>query len=205
MFFTQQETGRDTSLPAHIGIRPGEIGKWMSSHRKWVDMPIEDIPAYDVKWWMWWNLLQPIERRSLDNTTNIPPTYDMDWTCLRKAGNNGLLLVLVALRWWGKASDANIDWQKAAADFRQTLFCMLDGFRGQIAREAGAKPQKGLGKKRKVAADTDSVPDTVGMSTRASTVLQMSQTVNDGRDGKRKRKSKDGKVPVTQMKRSRGK
>lgn len=142
-------------------------------------MSISDVPAYAIAWWAWWNVLQPSERLAPDRVTNLPPTYDMDWACLRKAGNNGLLLVVMALRWWGKASDASVDWREAASDFRQTLFCMLDGFRGQIAREAEGRPQRGSRRKKKSVANTDSVLVTTGTSTRASTLA-----VNEG---KRKR------------------
>ncbi|KZP06502.1 hypothetical protein FIBSPDRAFT_902743 [Athelia psychrophila] len=136
------ETHRDVSFPPHINIRPQEIGKWMTSHRKWADMLISDVPAYAVTWWAWWNVLQPSEWVSPDGMTSLPPMYDMDWACLRKAGNNGLLLVVVALRWWGKASNASADWRKAAADFRQTLFWLLEKLKDRCRRPRGGRRRR---------------------------------------------------------------
>lgn len=52
-------------------------------------------------------------------------TYSMDWAPLRQPGDS-LVLVLVALRWWGVQSRASPQWQEAVADMSSAIFCMTD-------------------------------------------------------------------------------
>lgn len=57
----------------------------------------------------------------------IPPTYLMSWEDIRKPGKHGLILVILALRWWGVASSASDEWKKAVDDVSSAVFCMTDG------------------------------------------------------------------------------
>ncbi|KZP13323.1 hypothetical protein FIBSPDRAFT_960610 [Athelia psychrophila] len=51
----------------------------------------------------------------------------MSWEDIRKPGKHGLILVILALRWWGVASSASDEWKKAVDDVSSAVFCMTDG------------------------------------------------------------------------------
>lgn len=97
---------------------------WMKRSRQWADQELKDVARFATQYRMWWKALQPRERSESNNITLPAPTPTMDWTCLRKPGMNGLLLVAVALRWWGKASHTDADWCAAAQDFYLALQCI---------------------------------------------------------------------------------
>jgi hypothetical protein len=52
------------------------------------------------------------------------PTVDMDWTKLRVPGQNGFLLVMVSLTWWGMFSGHSDEWRLAMTDVTVALTCM---------------------------------------------------------------------------------
>ncbi|KZP24364.1 hypothetical protein FIBSPDRAFT_664539, partial [Athelia psychrophila] len=83
-----------------VDIRPAEVAVWMRAHRKWVDMEITNIDLFEARWWAWWKALQPPERADSTSSMMPVPTNDMNWESLQKPGVNGLLLIVVALRWW---------------------------------------------------------------------------------------------------------
>lgn len=107
--------------------------------RKWADLPIQDIEAFAIAWSAWWVALQPTERLRPHGRLR-PPSYDADWTCLRKPGANGIQLLLVTLRWWGKASNASPAWRMAVADFAATLRCVTDSVPGMHPQIDGIVP-----------------------------------------------------------------
>lgn len=112
-----------------VNIRPPQIGQWLGMKRKWVDIPIPDVEAFAAVWSAWWAALQPTERVQPDGRL-LPPSYDTDWACLRKPGANGIQLLIVTLRWWGKVSNASPVWRMAVADVAATLHCVTDGIPG---------------------------------------------------------------------------
>lgn len=70
--------------------------------------------------------MQPHARIVPGTSTLAESTYLMDWTPLRRPGDNGLMLVLMTLRWWGVQSQASQEWQDAVADVTSAIFCMTD-------------------------------------------------------------------------------
>lgn len=50
----------------------------------------------------------------------------MNWDSLQKPGRNGLLLVMMALVWWGKASANCRGWKTAVIDISTVVCCMID-------------------------------------------------------------------------------
>jgi len=48
----------------------------------------------------------------------------MDWAKVQKPGKNGFLLIMLALVWWGAASNRDGEWLKAVADVKSVLRCM---------------------------------------------------------------------------------
>lgn len=50
----------------------------------------------------------------------------MNWGDLRKEGRNGLLLIMMALTWWGKASETDMEWLQAVNEVSAAVSCMID-------------------------------------------------------------------------------
>lgn len=115
------------NYPPMTNIRPAEVRSWMKNHRKWADEPIKDLGVFTTAWWAWWSALQPPTRFKTGNCGMMPSTYTMEWGSLRKSGKNGLLLIILTLRWWGVESRASKEWQKAVDDVSSAVFCMVDG------------------------------------------------------------------------------
>lgn len=115
-------------------IRPTEISMWMKNHRRWTDIPIKDVNVFSKAWWVWWTSLQP-ETRISDDGTMAAPSVGMDWTNLRKPGKNGLLLIMLALSWWGSASGNDNCWKSAVAEVCAVICCF--GTRDQASTSGG--------------------------------------------------------------------
>lgn len=77
--------------------------------------------------------MQPPMRVTAGTSALAESTFSMDWTPLRQPGENGLVLVLMTLRWWGVQSQASSEWQEALADVSSAVFCMIDEDSGDIA------------------------------------------------------------------------
>lgn len=110
----------------------------MKASKGWADRDII-LEDYGVVWWKWWSALQPPSRFEQARPSMLPPTYLMDWQSIRKPGTNGLILVIMSLRWWGVASTASSDWQKAVADVSSAIFCMADGIVQTNDQSAGKR------------------------------------------------------------------
>lgn len=111
-------------------VRPKEVLHWQQSGRPLDDAVIACMPVFSTMWWAWWSLMQPPARIAHGTSTLGESTFSMDWTCLRQPGENGLMLVLMALRWWGVQSNASREWQEAVADASSAIFCMTDSDEG---------------------------------------------------------------------------
>lgn len=107
-------------------FRPKEIAQWTRASRPLVDSDILVPEDFAVTWWKWWSRLQPPSRSEAGRPDMLSPTYLMKWDSIRKPGKNGLILVIVALRWWGVASSASEEWRKAVDDVSSAVFCMAD-------------------------------------------------------------------------------
>ena len=98
----------------------------MKNRRPWKDVEIEDMEHFGRQWWAWWISLQPNSRICNKDTYDTSlPSLEMDWTLLKKPGKNGMLLIMLALVWWGKAVDRDNGWLKAVADVTVVLPCIL--------------------------------------------------------------------------------
>jgi hypothetical protein len=83
------------------GLRPVELARWVSS-RKWDSDPvIDDVANYASRWLVWWLAMQPACRKGKDLDWPTPLVDDMrrDMAVLKKAGANGLVVLLVGLKW----------------------------------------------------------------------------------------------------------
>lgn len=114
-------------------VRPRQVGEWITAHRRFADVVIDNVSAFRADWWAWWTSIQPQDRC---RSPMLPPTNTMDWVPLRKCGKDGIILFIYALRWWGVTSLADADWQAAALDAKQVLACLLAGYTNPISSGA---------------------------------------------------------------------
>lgn len=86
---------------------------------------INNLDVFKTRWWAWWKELQPSERDVGGELKRIDE--GLDWTTLAKPGDNGFLLVLYGLVWWGAhvhapVGEGNIiDWSRAVEDVKWAL------------------------------------------------------------------------------------
>lgn len=94
----------------------------MKNQRPWKDVEIDE-KVFSQQWWVWWASLQPTAWIYNENNASFP-TPEMDWSHLKKPGKNGFFLIMLALVWWGKASNRDEGWVKAVVDVTIVLHCM---------------------------------------------------------------------------------
>ncbi|KAI0739829.1 hypothetical protein C8Q80DRAFT_1222092 [Daedaleopsis nitida] len=75
---------------------------------------IADEATFAERWWKWWGGLQPAWR-SWDSQGRPTIGGEGDWECLKKPGQNGMLIALLAPTWWrGITTDATRgSWEEA--------------------------------------------------------------------------------------------
>ncbi|KAI0039759.1 hypothetical protein FA95DRAFT_1458304, partial [Auriscalpium vulgare] len=112
----EQAAGEDKTqwLNVNLRIRPSEVHDWLKSGRKIEKPPyVTNVNKFGVRWRSWWTVMQPTWRKP-DEGGDWPLVRaehpDEAWSNLRKAGKNGLVLVLHSLVWWTTA--AKTDSQK---------------------------------------------------------------------------------------------
>ncbi|KAJ6499645.1 hypothetical protein C8R47DRAFT_971458 [Mycena vitilis] len=153
--FEESQLWREGDLP-RSNARPEEIGQWMKEHRKAGDYH-KLKPAFGERVVAWWRSINPGFREGHDTPVGEPWPLEpksgwtwSDWCELRESGNNGMLLVVLTLIWWGQsivnkaASDglgageralsANVSWQALLEDIIYVLECMMDESRGRSSQ-----------------------------------------------------------------------
>jgi hypothetical protein len=105
------------------GLRPVKLSKWVSS-RKWDSDPIvENLLDYANRWIAWWRAMQPacrkVEGRELP--ADLDDRMKMDMASLKKAGANGLVVLLVGLKWWAPLRTKDRRWGAVVRDLVQCL------------------------------------------------------------------------------------
>ncbi|KAJ7860854.1 hypothetical protein B0H14DRAFT_2350494 [Mycena olivaceomarginata] len=114
-----------TSMKSHpTKDRPAAVGVWVKNARK--GMP--DIGMLEVMergWWAWWKAINP-EWQLHDG--ELIQEGNGSWTVLRCPGQNGLLNVVVCLKWWYCAMETPSDaWKSAVLDVKWVLEKILEG------------------------------------------------------------------------------
>ncbi|KAJ7728989.1 hypothetical protein B0H14DRAFT_2409818 [Mycena olivaceomarginata] len=114
-----------TSTKSHpTKDRPAAVAVWVKNARK--GMP--DIGTPEVMergWWAWWKAINP-EWRLRDG--ELIQEGNGSWTVLRCPGQNGLLNVVVCLKWWYCAMETPSDaWKSAVLDVKWVLEKILEG------------------------------------------------------------------------------
>ncbi|KAJ7155743.1 hypothetical protein C8R46DRAFT_1041099 [Mycena filopes] len=111
--------------------RPTEVGWWIQRARKGTP-PIKDVGAFAQAWKGWWGALNPAWRRV--KTGGMAQEGDGGWEELGARGANGLLSVVMCLKWWkeglGNAEDE--EWVESVLDVTWVL-------RRLIASDAGVE------------------------------------------------------------------
>ncbi|KAF8221953.1 hypothetical protein L208DRAFT_1325112, partial [Tricholoma matsutake] len=85
--------------------RPKVLSQWLLT-RWYSDLPeISDATTFGLEWLTWWNALQPAWRKACTHGT-LPVPLDpkrpstSNIQLLHKGGPNGLLTVLIGLKFW---------------------------------------------------------------------------------------------------------
>ncbi|KAJ7181399.1 hypothetical protein C8R43DRAFT_941243 [Mycena crocata] len=157
--------------PAKNTRRPKEIAAWMKDHRKPGDWHKLDA-GFGERLAAWWGNMIPIKRQQprpedlsesepwpMRGAHQDPETFSWaDWVSLRQSGDNGMLLVVQALTWWGQsivnegaseglgggeeALAGNAEWQALFEDVLWSLVEMTDPLdaktRAELAEEKAA-------------------------------------------------------------------
>ncbi|KAJ2912606.1 hypothetical protein MD484_g7798, partial [Candolleomyces efflorescens] len=100
--------------------RPGVLMKWVSAGKKYGSIPKLDEKeraALATQWLHWWKEMQPVTRKySHEDDLPLPLLAKHDLGSLKRGGPSGLVLAVIALKWWYKA-DVQI-WKRAVEDVR---------------------------------------------------------------------------------------
>jgi hypothetical protein len=107
--------------------RPKVVGMWIARKRTTTFLPnISSLEDYESEFYGWWKNLQPTWR--ISNGKVDKAVSRGDWDCLRCPGVNGVISVVVALFYWGLASDGKLAHRKAwitAVEDCVTVFSLL--------------------------------------------------------------------------------
>lgn len=103
--------------------QPSDVQKWIKGHRKAAEMPDVSLDVNDFaqKWRTWWDSLNPERDPASETSPDIS-----EYAELRKAGRNGLFLLILTLVWWGAAAadqgeERMNTWRTAVSDFTATV------------------------------------------------------------------------------------
>ncbi|KAG9221974.1 hypothetical protein PTI98_008939 [Pleurotus ostreatus] len=123
--FGEGVDGRKMRLPTQG--RPLQLKDWMQRHRPYTSnaVLITDVVAFGSDVQKWWNTMQPAWRRGDGDTLQgyVPPENG-NWDELAKGGANGLLLLVLAMGWWGKIDSSNA-WKGLVCDALKTFDAMM--------------------------------------------------------------------------------
>ncbi|KAJ7174316.1 hypothetical protein C8R46DRAFT_1214526 [Mycena filopes] len=120
--------------------RPTEVGWWIQRARKGTP-PIKDMGAFAQAWKGWWGAVNPAWQRV--KTGGMAQEGDGGWEELGARGANGLLSVVMCLKWWkeelGNADDE--EWVESVLDVTwmlRRLIASNAGVEGDVDVDMGA-------------------------------------------------------------------
>ncbi|KAJ7015982.1 hypothetical protein C8F04DRAFT_983761 [Mycena alexandri] len=108
-------------------LRPKEVSGWIARARSGGPVPaIVDVYAFASKWWTWWVEINPKWRtRTGGVVTRLGKEGEGDWSLMASTGPNGMLNILVCLRWWYDALKGDeggmSEWKEAVEDVNWAL------------------------------------------------------------------------------------
>ncbi|KAJ7089509.1 hypothetical protein C8R43DRAFT_891312 [Mycena crocata] len=112
----------------HLDGRPDQVKKWISYGRKGGPKPpITNAKVFGDEWWGWWHKLNPEWRYVAEDGATMETDESGEWGELDNTGPNGMLNVLICLRWWKDAlgEEASKKWDLAVADVTAVLKQMM--------------------------------------------------------------------------------
>ncbi|KAJ7038842.1 hypothetical protein C8F04DRAFT_881302, partial [Mycena alexandri] len=104
------------------GIRPKEVSGWISRARTGGPNPaIIDVVSFASRWWTWWVEINPAWRaRTGTMVKRLAKEGNGDWDSVASTGPNGILNILICLRWWYDALNGDQGgmsrWKEALED-----------------------------------------------------------------------------------------
>ncbi|KAJ3840330.1 hypothetical protein F5878DRAFT_674973 [Lentinula raphanica] len=102
--------------------RPKAFAWWFQNRKTVTRLPpdniFEDVAKFASQWWAWYSIINP-EWRERDAVGKIVVngTGEGDWEEFDRAGQNGMLSLVVSLHWWYRRLDSpSSDWLSALRD-----------------------------------------------------------------------------------------
>ncbi|KAJ7036054.1 hypothetical protein C8F04DRAFT_954354 [Mycena alexandri] len=109
-----------------VGLRPKEVTKWIGRGRiGGAEPPLTDLYGFAAGWWKFWTVLNPawrVEKRGVGE--RLAKSADGELGPTVQTGPNGILNVLICLRWWRDKIDGAKEvaaWDEAVEDVRWAL------------------------------------------------------------------------------------
>ncbi|KAJ7699818.1 hypothetical protein B0H16DRAFT_1245924, partial [Mycena metata] len=108
-------------------MRPKEVSGWISRARSGGPQPrIIDVFVFAARWWAWWLEINPQWRVQTGTTVkHLAKEGEGDWDSLASTGPNGMLNVVICLRWWRDALGGDeggmAGWNEAVEDVKWAL------------------------------------------------------------------------------------
>jgi hypothetical protein len=101
-----------------LSLRPMELTKWVGSRRWDADPAIGDVADYARRWLAWWLAMQPSSRKveGQELPSPLQEGTKKDVMSLKKAGLNGLVVLLVGLKWWAPLRGKDRRWGAVVDD-----------------------------------------------------------------------------------------
>ncbi|ESK81780.1 hypothetical protein Moror_5370 [Moniliophthora roreri MCA 2997] len=109
-------------LPANL--QPNKFSQWFKEGRKPAfPSNIQSLGKFIESFWEWWNTLNPDWQERIEGRRMLR-ARNGEWKELRYSGQNGLILLMVGLRWWfmleGKKRRSD-NWNEMAQDILWVL------------------------------------------------------------------------------------
>ncbi|KAJ7754813.1 hypothetical protein B0H16DRAFT_1273614, partial [Mycena metata] len=107
------------TTPLPTTARPEAVKIWVKNARKTAPA-IKSVEKMEQEWWGWWTAVNP-EWRVREGELAREGTGSWD-DILSYPGLNGMLNVVICLKWWYGAMDSPSDsWQRALSDVKWAL------------------------------------------------------------------------------------
>ncbi|KAJ7164573.1 hypothetical protein C8R43DRAFT_855678, partial [Mycena crocata] len=102
--------------------RPAQIGNWVKHARG--NKPVITMPTFANEWGAWWKSINPPWRL---RDGELVREGTGSWDCLRYPGQNGLLNIVVGLKWWREGlEEESPAWKDAVADVTWVIKMLME-------------------------------------------------------------------------------
>ncbi|KAF8327314.1 hypothetical protein F5887DRAFT_924833 [Amanita rubescens] len=135
------------STEANYSPESSTWSRWLQT-RHYQHVPEIPDPAQFAKEWVtWWAALQPKERKgasveSLPVPMSAIPPPGADIRSLRKGGPNGIVTVIIGLKWWGQSKHDVETWSCAVWDVQECLDTLVSAVQGNSDGPARKRQKK---------------------------------------------------------------